>query len=231
MRFLFLFLASAACASFYINPFTLRLQVSKGEQTGWVEVIQNSKERPVAIEMGVYERILDLDGDMKDTLVPVKDFVVYPSEILLYPGEKAKVQVVFNSKAKLESDRAYTLLAKEIYIPLPESQESKNKAMVGFSTMVMYHGVIALETGKTGSLSFVSSKGLDSGRVEVVVENKSAGRVPADNLYMLVGGKKIKDFTGKENSIMPGQKRRFIFKHPKPPTAGEVRFGTDNLGQ
>lgn len=218
-----------ANANFMIKPFAVKLQVSKGEFTGWVELAPNQDKRPVAVELSVYERILDMDGVEKDTLVPNKDFVVYPSEVLMYPGEKAKVQVVLNNKANISIDRSYTLLAKEVQLPLPEVDNPGNKVMVGITPLVNYHAVIALETGKPGGLNFVSSKSLDSGKVEVIVENKSAGRVPVDYLYLLVGSSKITDFSGKNNSIMPGQKRRFVFKYNKPPTAADVRFGTDAL--
>lgn len=218
-------------ANFMIRPFAVKLQVNKGEYTGWVELSPNQDKRPVAVELSVYERLLDVDGAEKDTLIPNKDFVVYPSEVLLYPGEKAKVQVVLNNKTNLNMDKAYTLLAKEVKLPLPESENAENKVMIGITPLVNYHAVIALETGKPGSLSFVSSKSLDSGKVEVVVENKSSGRVPTEYLYLLIDNQKIVNFTGKNNSIMPGQRRRFVFKYSKSITAGELRFGTETLGK
>ena len=232
MRLIFLSLCFACMvhASFSISPFTLMLQVSRGESTGWVEIAPNQDKRPIAVELAVFERILDLNGEVKDTLVPNREFVVYPSEILLYPGEKSKVQVVLNSKAKVESDKAYILQAKEVALPMP-MENAGNAASVGFSTLLIYNATIALETGRPGSLTFVSSQVLEGGNVELIVENKSAGRVPADRLYIMAGGKKITEFSGKSNSIMPGQKRRFVFKHNKALTAKDVKFGTDGIGK
>jgi hypothetical protein len=59
------------------------------------------------------------------------------------------------------------------------------------------------------------------------VENKSSGRVPASYLYIMADGKKITEFAGGGNSIMPGQKRRFTFKHSKPLSAKEFNWGTN----
>jgi P pilus assembly chaperone PapD len=228
MRLVFVILCFACLthASFALSPFALKLQVSRGEYTGWVEVTNNQDKKPIAVELSVHERILNLDGDVTEPLLPNRDFVVYPSELLLYPGEKAKVQVVFNSKEKITSDKAYILQAKEIPLPIPQESPG-NKPMIGFNTLVTYRATIALETGKSGSLTFSSSHSLDSGKVELIVENKSSGRVPVEQLYLLVNGKKVTDFSGKNNSIMPGQKRRFVFVYPKALTAKEVRFGTD----
>ena len=227
MRIFLLCFASIAFANFTISPFVLELQVSKGETTGWFEVA-NPSPKPTAVELIVFERILNLDGKIEDSIPPSKDFVVYPSELLLRPNARAKVQVTYSGTARVESDKAYILQAKEIPLPVPQ-EDPADRFSLGFSTIVAYQPTIALKTGKPGSLTFVSSQALDSGKVEVIVENKSHGRVPLDQLYLLIDNKKITDFTGKSNSIMPGQKRRFVFKHDKPLKASEIRFGTDGI--
>jgi P pilus assembly chaperone PapD len=218
--------AATAYAGFIISPQVLALKVNTGERVGWVELAHTGGS-PIAVELTAHQRILDLDGDL-DSLPASDDFLVYPSQILLYPNGKAKAQVVLKGKEKITADKAYILHAKEIPFNFPK-EEVEEKINMGITVSISYQIVIALETNKSGTLSFVSSKALDSGYVEVIVENKGTGRVkvPAGFFYIMAGGKKITEFSGAGNSIMPGQKRRFTFKHSKPLSAKEFSWGTD----
>lgn len=218
-----LFLAcTAAYASFTISPSILKMQAAKGEYNGWVEVAHNGNASFVAVELIMYNRIIDFDGNIKDTLVPCKDFVIYPSQILLSPGQSIKSQIVYRGKEKIDADRVYSLLAKEM--PLPKGQEEVTEASAGISIRINYDVAVLMETGKAGTLTFVSSKSLDSGKVELIMENKGKGRFSFEDMQLYVGKEKITDYTGRRNAVMPGQKRRFIFKHPKTPKADEIRF-------
>jgi len=172
-----------------------------------------------------HKRVLDLEGNLiGDSLLKVDDFMIYPSQILLYPGGKAKAQVVLKGKGNITADKAYILYAREVPFDFP-AEEWGGKINTDVSITLAFQTIIALETNKSGSLTFVSSKALDSGNVEVIVENRSSGRVSTENTYIMAGNKKITEFTGVGNSIMPGQKRRFIFKHDKPLTAKEFNWG------
>jgi len=218
---------SFACASYTISPQRLIFKVNTGERVGWADIVNTGKV-PIAVELSVRERILDLDGNLiSDSLRKNEDFTIYPSQILLYPGNTAKAQVVLKGKERINADKAYILHAIEVPFDFPKEDVPETKISVGLSMTVGYQAVILLETNKPGSLKFISSKTLDSGKVEVMVENKSSGRVPTDRLYIMAGNKKITEFTGKGNSIMPGQKRRFVFKHDKPLTEKEFRYDMD----
>ncbi|MDR2579955.1 MAG: hypothetical protein LBC85_03060 [Fibromonadaceae bacterium] len=218
----FLF-ACVTYAGFSINPALLTLQVNKGEYNSWVELVHTGGEKPRAVELNAYERILDLDGNVRrDSLIPNKKFTIHPARVLLYPGERAKIQVIYKNR-QVNADKSYFIHAREV--PLPKGHEDDaGTVRIGLNVRVNYHVAVLLETGKPGNLSFVSSQALDSGKIELIMENKSGGRFPLENAHILANGDKITDFTSKRNSIMPGQQRRFIFEHHKPLTAEEVKF-------
>jgi len=222
MRLLFLLcLASIAVhAGLSVNPSMIEIKVSRGEYSGWVELAHSGGNFPHAFELTVSERDLDLDGKVKSDQKTVKDFTIYPSQILLTPGKKVKVQVIYKGQ-KLETDRTYILNAKEI--PLPAGQKEEKLSM-GLAVLVNYNIGILMDTGKPSSLTFVSSQALDSGKVEVLMENKSKGRFSLKNMKLYANGNKMLDF-GEVNSVMPDQQRRFVFNYHKPLTAAEVRFG------
>jgi len=215
----FIFSANAA---FTIDPPMIVLKTSMGENMAWVDV-RHTGGGPMAVNLAVYDRELDLDGESKPVHgSPNPDFTVYPAQIILQPGDRARVQVLYKGKQKIASDRTFYLNSSEVPLRIVETTD---EVKVGVQTLMTYFSVIAFETGKPGKLTFVSSKQIGDGKVEVIVENKSAGRVPVENLVLSVGKERITNFTGKKNSIMPGQQRRFTFKYGKALTAREITFG------
>jgi len=220
--FIILFIACFAHANYDVNPSTLKMKINRGEYNGWVDITHSGGQRPIAVELSAYERIFDLDGNVQDTLVPNKDFVIYPSQILLSPKGMQKVQVIYKGKDKILTDKVYSLLVQER--ALPEGQASENEVKVGLALMVNYNVAILMESGKNSDLKFVSSKTLDSGKVEVIMENKGSGRFSFQDKELYIGKEKIPSYTGNKNSVMPGQKRRFVFKYNRAIKANEIRF-------
>jgi len=212
-------------AAYKIDPTIVSLDVSGGERSAVVE-LTNTGDGPVAIELEVLERVLDLDGelDMK-AMLKSKDFTTYPSEIILKSGEKVGVQIQYKKKEKVTSDKAYILSSKEVLIPLEE--EEKDGINISIPAVMSYYTIVALETGKEGKLAFVSSKAIAGDKVELIVENRGNGRVRTEGLLIKTSTDIIKGFTGVKNSIMPGQKRRFTFKYLRPLTSKEVKFVYD----
>jgi P pilus assembly chaperone PapD len=222
-----LFLCSSVFASFEVAPFVLKLQVGKGQMSGWLEVKPNQDKRPVAVALRVLQRNLDLDGVETNDSVGSTDLTVYPSELVVYPGEKVKVQVTWSGKTPPPIDRAYTILASEVPIDI-KRDEPTDHAEVGFKTLVRYRLVVALETQKKGLLSVVSSRKTTDDKAEVIVENKGGGRIPMEGFHLLIGGKTYQNLPGMSNAIMPGDKRRFVLPLKTPPTAAEIQFGASD---
>ena len=214
--------AGAALGAFALEPAIVTIDAGGGGNTGWLE-LAHTGGGPMAVEFTVFERALDLEGELRqDSMVKSSDFTIYPSELILYRGERARAQVMYKGKQRVTADKAYILFAREV--PLPIDEEGGG-VRLGVNTLTNYMSIIYMETGKPGKLTFVSSKTLGNGDIEVIVENKSGGRVRLDGVAIIAGGRKIVNFTGKKNSVMPGQKRRFTFKYDRPLTAKEFGLG------
>jgi len=212
----------AVHGAFKVEPTILTMNAAFGEKTALAEITNIGKE-PIAVELSVFERVLDLDGELDRTnMVPCKDFTIYPSEIILHSGKKASVQLQYKGKEKITADKSYALFSKEVLIALEEDE--KEGIDIKIPAVVSYYTIITIETGKEGKLTFVSSKVLKDGNIELIVENKSGGRVVAKSLAIRTDSDIIKSFTGVKNSIMPGQTRRFTFRYLRPLTSKEVKF-------
>jgi len=213
--------ATFVSAAFTIEPAIITFLADKGEKTAFVEIVHTSGD-PAAIQLGVFERILDLDGVLvKDGMPKTSAFVVHPAQTILYPKERATVQIQYKGKGKIATDKTYVLYSQEVPVDVVQEEDGVNLSV---KMLTNYYTIISLETGKPGKLVFVSSKVIEGGKIEVLAENKGAGRVNKENLNIVVDGKVVKNITGKSNSIMPGQTRRFTFEWPRAVTAKEVRF-------
>jgi P pilus assembly chaperone PapD len=210
-----------ARAAFTIDPAQIIFLTDRGEKTGFVEIVHVSGG-PAAIQFSVYDRTLDIDGNLVSTgMTASSDFIVHPAQVILYPKERATVQIQYRAKKKITGDRAYVLLSQEVPIQIEEDQTGD----ISVKMLTNYYTVLALETNKPGKLVFVSSKEIGDGKIEVIAENKGSGRVHMDRIFITVGGRLIANFTGKSNSVMPGTQRRFTFEYPRAVTAKEVQFG------
>jgi len=217
---LFVALVANVYAAFTIEPAQIVFLADKGEKTAFAEVVHTGGG-PAAVQFSVHDRVLTMDGKISGGELPANsDFIVYPAQVILYPGERASVQIQYKGKKKITEDRAYVLLSKEVPIEIDENSEGG----VSIKMLTNYYTLLALVTNKPGKLVFVSSKVIDGGKIEVIAENRGDGRVPMERIGLVVGGKRIDVFTGNSNSVMPGQQRRFTFEWPRAVTAKEVRF-------
>jgi P pilus assembly chaperone PapD len=208
-------------AAFTIDPALITFLADKGEKTTFIEIVHTGGD-PAAIQLTVLDRQLDINGELiQKGLSKSPDFIVHPAEVILYPKERANVQIQYKGKGRITEDKAYALFSQEV--PIDVDREDKGMTM-SVKLLTHYYTVIALETGKPGRLVFVSSKTIGGGKIEVLAENRGAGRVKMENLNLIVDGKMIREITGKGNSIMPGQTRRFTFEWPRAVTEKEVRF-------
>lgn len=219
-------LVSAAHGAFSLTPSNIILDVKKGKVSGWFE-LTHTGGAPAAIEFTLSERVLDINGVFrKDTLVETKDLLINPTQVILLPGEKKRVQVILTNPKNIKADKLYNINAKEIPLEGLKSNPDGPAVQMGIVFLMNYNSSVIVETGGRGRLTFVSSKEIGDGVIEVIAENKTNFRVKKDGRLM-VNNKRINEFTGGQTSIMPGTARRFTFKHDKPLTAREFSYRHD----
>jgi len=217
-------LSSAVCvarAAFTIEPAVISFFADQGERTAFLQLVHTGGG-PAAVQFSVFERVLDIDGVLvKESKKKSPDFVIHPAEVILYPGERASVQLQYRQKGKITEDKAYVLYSQEVPINL---EKDESDASISVKMLTNYYTVIVMETKRPCKPVFVSSKVISGGKIEMIVENKGKGRVRMDNFSLMVGGKPVRNYTGKSNTIMPGTRRRFTFEWPRAVTANEVKF-------
>ncbi|MFC5499010.1 fimbria/pilus periplasmic chaperone [Caenimonas terrae] len=121
------FAAAIAAASplqaiaYTMTPSQVTLLPSGGGASTFLR-LENKEARPAAVEITVQEHRKDLDGKTLQGAPADEDFIVYPAQIVMLPGDEVAVQVRWIGAAPLAAERAYTLVAREVPIPRPAQE-------------------------------------------------------------------------------------------------------------
>lgn len=133
-----------------ISPTIMTIDPTKPQV--FFTLISEKGEKPVPVEVSVCERLIDSEG--KDTEgAPVKEFLIYPSHVILKPGDTRTIRVVWKGDKKLDQEKAYRLVASSL--PLPVEAPDKKEGEEGLDVN------IALGTRYVNSL-YVTPKGAKS---------------------------------------------------------------------
>ncbi|MBE9111160.1 molecular chaperone [Nodosilinea sp. LEGE 07298] len=136
-----------ADATYQLLPSTLTLEPSGSRSTGSFQV-RSTGDEPVAVEIRVTERQMDLQGtetrpDAED------DFVVYPPQILLQPGQVQTVRVTWLGEPNPEHELPYRLIAEQLPIAIDEPEAVVTTAVVRINAL--YNFVASLYISPRGS--------------------------------------------------------------------------------
>ncbi len=148
---------SWADATYQLSPSSLTLEPSGSRSTGSFQV-RSTGDEPVAVEIRVTERQMDLNG--KETRPDAEDdFVVYPPQILLQPGQVQTVRVTWLGDPTPANELPFRLIAEQLPIALDKPEAEVTTAVVRINAL--YNFVASL---------YVTPRGVSS---NVVLESAS----------------------------------------------------------
>ncbi len=137
---------SWADATYQLSPSSLTLEPSGSRSTGSFQV-RSTGDEPVAIEIRVTERQMDLNG--KETRPDAEDdFVVYPPQILLQPGQVQTVRVTWLGEPNPTHELPFRLMAEQLSIAFDEPEAEVTTAVVRINAL--YNFVASLYVAPRG---------------------------------------------------------------------------------
>ncbi len=83
-------------------------------------VIINNEPQPIAVEVGVKKRSIDINGVETEGDVPDGWFIIYPSQLLLNPGEEEVVRIAWMNKVKVTTEMPFRFVVSQIKLLDPE---------------------------------------------------------------------------------------------------------------
>lgn len=109
--------------------------------------IESTGDKPVAVEIKMTKRQVNLAG--AETLPSAEeDFVVYPPQMLLKPGESQTVRVTWLGDPNPSTELAYRIIAEQLPINLPEVEQNQEGAIVKLKALYRYIGSVYITPKK-----------------------------------------------------------------------------------
>jgi fimbrial chaperone protein len=215
-------------AAFRLIPIEMNFEPS-GRGATQIFRVENDKTVPVAIEVSIIGRGQDQQGE--DTEVPMgDDWVLFPEQIILQPGESQSVRVQWIGDATLDRERAFRLIAAQQAIDFGETptQGGQVKLLVQYKASLYVAPI-----GTKPQLSLVAAapgKRADGPGLDLDVRNdgNAHGFLRNPLLTLEAGGKSLVlkadrlDGLANEN-VLAGVTRRFSLPWPTELPVGPVK--------
>ena len=189
----------SAHAGYSMTPMITILEPSKSITSAEVVIKseQGDAKVPMAIELKVKGRrfrdglkILYPDDKSAD------NFAIYPSQIVLMPGESQRVQIKWVGEAIPKKEIAYGLIAEQAPVKLGDEDKARTKAEGRLNILVRYEGIIVVRPAGT--------------KANVVVDSalSKADSTGAMRLVLLLDNKgtALQKFTGMKLRVTPVDK-------------------------
>jgi|GEM_PF-872377 len=135
---------------------------------------------PVPIEISITTREITLDGQVVyPSSKGADNFVIYPSQLILYPGDVKKVQVQWVGTKIPNRETAFGLIATQLPLTVGANREAPKVATARVNVMTRYEGILVVrpkdvkpEMVVDSVYSRTDSAGL---RMVLVLNNKGTG--------------------------------------------------------
>ncbi len=163
------------------RPMNGYLAPSGKKATTSFSVINQSNKDHAAVQITIADRIIDEYG--KETAVEnTTDFMVYPSQIILKPGETQTVRVSWTGRPDIEQEQAYRIIAEQLPIDLQE-RESDGKGAIKIM-MRFVAGLYVTPKNARPEIELLSVEGDDEKRLHLVFSNKGSRHEYLRNLSL-----------------------------------------------
>lgn len=123
-------LAAASAAAFTLTPMTVTISPS-GAQSIITFKVTNDSTQQIAVALKMATRVIDETG--KETNQPAdKDFLVFPSRVVLLPEASQNIKVQYKGQAAITSEAAYRFIAEQLPIDFTKATSSGVNIMLRY---------------------------------------------------------------------------------------------------
>jgi fimbrial chaperone protein len=176
--------------------------------------LENKDSKPVAVELSMFSRTMTDDGS--DILTPAEnDFVVYPQQAIVMPGEAQTIKVSFVGTPPSGVEAAYRLVADQLPVDMDKKQADKGGAM---AVLVRYVASLYVQPdGVKPSVVVKAAELTAGGRLRLVLENSGTSHALLNDIQLRVGdkvleGPQLEGLLGQ--NLLAGVKREFFIVAP-----------------
>ena len=209
----FLLLTTFSANALQMNPLSLTLKPSGGGAKQSVTVSNESNE-PIAVQFNVMTR---QQLNNKEIRKPAdNDFMIYPPQMIIPARSTQKVRVEWLGAGQLPREKAYRLIAEQVYVSLD------NKNQTGVKMLMTLVGALYVQPNGMKSNLGVSSVKRHGNQLAVTVANSgNRHRLMKYATLILRNGGQTLTLKGKQlvgldgNNVLGGATKRFMIPLPK----------------
>jgi len=212
--------------SFQLLPISRTFSPTGSGSTQSYQVINDTQEK-LAVEVSIVERQIDIAGQESHKQA-ADDFLIYPPQILLNPGESQTVRVTWLGEPKPSKELAYRLIAEQLPINLGKPQDNQSQPVGAVKLLMRYLGSIYIRpTNVKQNVVLETVEPLqgknDEKQLAITLHNQGTAHAVLKNLHLQLsaaGQKLMVNLKGEQLAamnnavILSGNKRRFIIPHP-----------------
>jgi fimbrial chaperone protein len=178
--------------------------------------LENTTPEPVAVEISMKSRLMKLNGE--DDLQDAEDqFNVFPSQVVMQPGQVQSVRVQYIGPAALDRERAFRLIAEQLPIDVGQAPSNGGRMRL----LVKYvASVYVLPSNLKAILSVTKLEVVDGKWLAITMQNQGKTRKILKNISLDIGsvGLSSLDLKGLEGeNILANTIREFRVPMPAQP--------------
>ncbi len=239
-------------AAYSVAPSLVMLRSTGSGSSAFLR-LENKAMKPAAIEITIHEHRRDLDGKSIQGAEANDDFIIYPAQLVMIPGDEVSVQVRWIGEPALGTERAYTLVTREVAIPRSAADQPDASAGVRIEITVLMNYEVRIYVTPPGAkpktvVESVAERkqaepagegavGAESALLEVILANRGTARQVMEKMSLVfvpldAAGKPLKQpavtlaatkVPGMSSPLLAGDRRRLLIPRPAGLPAGPVR--------
>lgn len=224
---LFLLLAAHSLYSFTLSPMVAEIELD-GSQPRMRYTIYNDGATPIAVQMEVMRREIDVNGE--ESLSPAEQIVAYPSQLVLGSGERRTVMVEWQG-GDVAVEQPFRVIAEQVPVDFRDNPESSARIRMNLRYIAsLYVRPIGSEADPVVRAAAIVYRSLESGGgetayAEVLLENRGSTRLVLSDISYAVGSAVTEEGPGATISseettapsgvVLAGHTRRLLLALPE----------------
>lgn len=185
------FLIFPTAHAFKMSPIEVFVNSSGPGKTRTITLTNNEKIE-IPVEVKIYSRSMELDG--KETRKPTLDLIVFPTQLILKPGEKRNLRVTWNGEPDLSFEKSYRIHVRQIPVDVKKKNSQHKDAKSNLNIIFSYMGSLYVQPEKTKiepKLVVSQITPLKNDHVKIRLENQGSEHAILKNFDIFIRGKNI----------------------------------------
>jgi fimbrial chaperone protein len=230
-----------SASAYSVSPNLLLLRPQGGNASGFIQ-LANRSPQPVAVELTVHPHHRDIDGRSLEGPADDAgdDFLLYPAQLVLLPGDETSVQVRWIGPAMLDTERAYTVVTRQVPIPraVADAPEPVEGVHLDLTVLMNYEVRVYVTPPGAKPKVVVESittipEGTDSDQLEIMLVNQGTARATLGGASLELRAERSSSRNGitlppgslpaLKIPLLPGERRRLVVPRPPALPPGPVR--------